>query len=60
MKEFWVNFSGYCKVKAENESEAEVKFWEWYNQIQDCADTSDDVVDIDGIEEAFDWSGAEG
>ena len=60
MKEFYVDFAGYCKVKAENEAEAEEKFWKWYNQIQDCADTYDDVIDIEGIETAFDPLAAEG
>ena len=27
MKTFWIDFSGYCKVEAENEEEAREVFW---------------------------------
>lgn len=51
MAKFWVDFSGYCKVDAENADEAEKKFWLWYNHIEPCFGVHDDVVDIDLIEE---------
>lgn len=51
-KEFWVDFSGYLKVKAKTPEEAEVKFWEYFvNQVSAHGDVSDDVWDIDSIEE---------
>lgn len=51
-KEFWVDFSGYLKVKAKTPEEAEIKFWKYFvDQISAHGDISDDVWDIDGIEE---------
>lgn len=54
-KEFWVDFSGYVKIKAENEIEAEKKFWDFVNANCDTSfsDLSDDVWDIDAIEEVY-------
>lgn len=53
MKEFWVDFSGYLKIKAETQEEAEKKFWHFINDSIDFSncDLSDDVWDIEGIEE---------
>lgn len=53
MKEFWVDFSGYMKVKAETPEEAERKFWKFINEGIDLShgDLSDDVWDVEGIEE---------
>lgn len=52
-KQFWVDFSGYVKIKAENEKEAEKKFWDFINANCDTSytDLSDDVWDVEGIEE---------
>lgn len=50
MKEFYIDFSGYVKVRAENDGDAERKFWR--NFVNNCSEPfSDDVWDIDGIEE---------
>lgn len=53
MKEYWIDFSGYMKIKAENENEVQKKFWDFVNVNCDLSytDCSDDVWDIDGIEE---------
>ena len=53
MKEFWVDFSGYFKIKAENEIEAEKRFWDFVNANCDISytDFSDDFWKIEGIEE---------
>lgn len=61
MKEFWIDFSGYLKVKAENADEAERKFWDAVNN--NCPFSiyqgfSDDVWDLDAIEEVVDFSSA--
>lgn len=48
--DFWVDFSGYLKIKAENQQEAEDKFWDWVNSISASGDFSADVWDIDVIE----------
>lgn len=55
MDEYWIDFSGYLKVKAESADEAEQKFWELVNQKFDLSHTefSDDVWDIDHIEAVF-------
>ena len=50
--EFWVDFSGYLKVKAKTPEEAEEKFWKYLvEQISAQGDVYDDVWDIDSIEE---------
>lgn len=53
MKEFWVDFSGYLKVKADSPEEAERKFWRFINKGKDLfsGDLSDDVWNIEDIEE---------
>lgn len=51
MAEFGFNFSGYCKVEAENIDKAEKKFWLWRNHIESCFGVHDDVVTIEFIEE---------
>jgi hypothetical protein len=48
---YWIDFSGYVKVEADSKEEAESLFWRWF--VQNCREPfSDDVWDIDGIEEA--------
>lgn len=56
MKEYWLDFSGYMKVRAENETEAEQKFWDFINNYIQLSHTdfSDDVWDLDSIEEVYD------
>lgn len=50
MKKYWIDFSGYLCVEAENEDEAERLFWSKF--VKDVNEPfSDDVWDIDGIEE---------
>ena len=52
MKDFMIDFSGYVKVTADSEEDAERKMWDAINRtlaFPTCFD--DDVWDIDGIEE---------
>lgn len=50
MKEYYIDFSGYVKVKAESEEDATEKFWALF--VSNCVKPfSDDVWDIDGVEE---------
>lgn len=49
MKTYYIDFEGYCKIKARSEDEAEEKFWK--NLQRPCAACYDDVYDIIGIEE---------
>ena len=54
MKEYWIDFSGYLKVEAENADEAERKFWHAVNtQCGFCGrDGFSDVVwDLGATEE---------
>jgi hypothetical protein len=54
MKEFWIDFSGYLKVEAENADEAERKFWRAINTkcpFLGRDGFSDDVWDVDATEE---------
>ncbi len=54
MKKFWIDFSGYVTVEAENADEAERKFWHAINtQCGFCGrnEFSDDVWDIDATTE---------
>ncbi len=55
MRKFYIDFSGYLKVEANTPREAEEKFWRLVNsQFNLTGDYSDDVWDIDGIEEISD------
>lgn len=50
MNEFWIDFCGYLKVKADSEEEAREKFW---NSIHNIVDKDDETTfEIQGIEEA--------
>ena len=51
MKEFWIDFSGYVKVEAENGDEAERKFWHAKSPFRGAEGFSDDVWDIDATTE---------
>ena len=51
MKEFYIDFTGYCCIRAENEEEAEEKFWKGLQPPSE--DTFDDVYDIEGISERY-------
>jgi hypothetical protein len=48
-KKYYVDFSGYCVIEAENEDEVERLFWTGLRPP--CEAGKDDVYDIDGIEE---------
>lgn len=48
-KEFYIDFSGWCLVKANSREEAEQKFWDGLQTPS--KNIFDDVYDIDGIEE---------
>ena len=48
-KKYYVDFSGYCVIEAENEDEAERLFWTGLRPP--CEAGKDDVYDIDYIEE---------
>lgn len=49
MKTFYIDFSGYCKIKARSKEEATLKFWETLQRP--CEASFDDVWEIDGVEE---------
>lgn len=54
MKEFWIDFSGYVTVEAENDDEAERKFWHAINTkcpFLDKDGFKDDVWDVDATQE---------
>lgn len=51
MNEYWIDFSGYLKVKATSPDDADRKMWNLINSISLTGDFSDDVWDIDSIEE---------
>lgn len=51
MKEFYIDFTGYCCIEAENEEEAEAKFWEGLQIPSKYA--FDDVYDIEAISERY-------
>ena len=52
MKEFWVDFSGYVVVAAENAKEAENKMWDAINRTLAFPTAfSDDVWEVENIEE---------
>ena len=50
MKKYWIDFSGYVCIEAENEDKAERFFYNWF--ARELGDPfSDEVWNIDGIEE---------
>jgi hypothetical protein len=54
MKKFWIDFSGYVTVEAENDDEAERKFWRVIHTkcpFLDRDGFSDDVWDVDATQE---------
>lgn len=52
MKEFWVDFSGYLRVKAENADDAERKTLKLINEKFNLTeDFSNDVWNIEYVEE---------
>jgi hypothetical protein len=52
MKKFWIDFSGYVCVEAENAEQAENKMWDAIHRtLAFPTDFCDDVWDIDGVEE---------
>lgn len=52
MKEYWVDFSGYLRVKADNEGDAEEKFWHLVSDFNmNKENFANDVWQIDCIEE---------
>lgn len=50
-KKFWIDFSGYLVINAEDEKDAQGKFWDWVNSISASKDFSDDVWDIEHVEQ---------
>ena len=48
MTDFWIDFSGYCKITAPNRDSAEVLFYRVLDSIAEIKDVS---VVVDGIEE---------
>ena len=48
MTDFWIDFSGYCKITAPDRDSAEALFYRLLDSITEIEDAS---VDIDGIEE---------
>ncbi len=50
MKTFYIDFSGYLKIEAKDEQDAESKFWSWVDTVPEDGEFWDDVWDIDNIE----------
>ena len=48
MRDFWIDFSGYCKIAARDPESAEAIFYKILDSIAGIRDVS---VDVDGIEE---------
>ena len=49
MKEFYIDFEGYCLIEAKSIEEAEEKFWK--GLVAPSKEAYDDVYDIVRIEE---------
>lgn len=47
-KTYFVDFSGYCEIEAESETEAETKFWDYINEDNPLPQN---IYDIEEIEE---------
>ena len=51
MKNFYIDFDGFLKVKANTKEEARKKFWKWFDIVHEIENDCYDVfVDIDCIE----------
>lgn len=48
MRDFWIDFSGYCKITAPDRDSAEALFYQLLDSTTGIKDAS---VDVDGIEE---------
>lgn len=48
MNTYYVDFSGWCKVEANSESEAEAKFWEY---VYDDVPLPHNVYKLEEVEE---------
>lgn len=56
MKNFYVDFDGFLKVKANTKKEAKEKFWKWFDAIREIeSDCYDVFVDVDCIEKLKDY-----
>ena len=44
---YWVNFSGYCMIEAENEYEAKEKFYEGFQSPNENCLKGDDKYDYE-------------
>lgn len=55
MKEYWIDFSGCVKVEADNANEAESKFWSATSPFRAMEGFSNDVWDVDAVEEVVDF-----
>lgn len=51
MKKYWVDFSGWGSVKAENEEEAKDKFWRWVSSLSDEFGFTLAEMDLEEVEE---------
>jgi len=50
MNEYWIDLSGYLKVKATSPDDAAKKIWDFINSISMIDDFSDDEWEIESIE----------
>ena len=51
MSNYYVDFSGYCKVEADSADEAEAKFWEY---VDNNAPLPHYFYTLEGVEETTD------
>ena len=49
---YWVDFRGYLKIEADSPEDAERKMWKLIDSHNLPVDFSDNVWEIEGIEEA--------
>lgn len=54
MKEFYVDCSGWFKIKAENEEDAKEKFWSFIDKFEDEFDILI-YADVEGVEPVEDY-----
>lgn len=50
MPEFFIDFSGYCKVEAKNKRQAVKKLKSWYNSLDPCFEVEGCTLDIQYVD----------
>ena len=51
MTDFWIDFSGYCKITARDRDSAEALFYKFLDSIEGMKDVTADIDCIEEVQE---------